>query len=336
VTQPQDLRAAHLEDRLREYLGRHHGAIMRRSLANADDLRPLRTRLIGEILAEFLKVLAHDPADRAGLDRLVFAFAARPWAGIDPMRLLGAACAVTGVAFVGEQDGNAELAAYVDLRFGALARAFERALLVRSIAAPTVDLPGDEIVEALLRSLEARDGATCAHSRAVGAWSVRLARELGLRGADLAVVHAGGLLHDIGKIATPREILLKAGPLDSDEWEKMRAHTRVGAEIVMRLPSVRACVGAVRSHHERYDGHGYPDRLVGTAIPSPARIVAVADAFHAMTSTRPYQAAMPAAAALRTLIAGRRRQWDPDVVDAFAAIIRPAAVDRGFDREEIA
>ena len=325
------LRNTNLEARLSEYLSNHQATILRRCLLQAGDLGPLRTRLATQMLEQFLDVLRHDPADRAGLDDLVHAFALHPRAGVDPMRLLGITCAITGAAFVGETGADDELAVYLSVRFGELARAFERALLAN--AKPlleTVPGYGNEVVEALMRALDARDDATCRHSRAVGAWSLRLGRELHIGKAEVSIVHASGLLHDIGKIATPREILLKAGPLDNDEWETMRAHTWIGAEIVARLPSVRKCVPAVRGHHERYDGLGYPDRLAGTSIPFIARIVAVADAFHAMTSHRPYQRAMTPAVALHTLIEGRGLQWDPQVVDAMVAIIRPIPhVERG-------
>jgi HD-GYP domain-containing protein (c-di-GMP phosphodiesterase class II) len=124
------------------------------------------------------------------------------------------------------------------------------------------------------------------------------------------------LLHDIGKIATPEQILFKPGPLTSAEWDVMRDHSAAGQRILAQIPSLSRCALIVRAHHERWDGLGYPDALAGETIPFEARIVAVADAFHAMISDRPYRKAIPPRRALEILQSGRGTQWDPLVVDA--------------------
>jgi hypothetical protein len=124
------------------------------------------------------------------------------------------------------------------------------------------------------------------------------------------------LLHDIGKISTPDHVLLKPAPLELDEWDIMRDHAAAGARILSQIPSLQRCAIIVRAHHERYDGAGYPDGIFGSSIPFEARVVAVADAFHAMISERPYRQPIAPRQALQVLQDGRGSQWDPDVIDA--------------------
>ena len=205
-----------------------------------------------------------------------------------------------------------------------LDKVFEDAANLRQrVASPRVDR--SELVESLLASLEARDFATCDHSRAVGGWAERIAVALQMPHTEQRFVGLCGTLHDIGKLATPKSILLKPGPLDDDEWDTMREHSAIGARILERLPSLRECAPIVRAHHERFDGAGYPDRLSADSIPLPARIVAVADAFHAMISDRPYRAAVPAGRVLRILAEGKGIRWDAPAVDALQTIMRPGA-----------
>jgi HD-GYP domain-containing protein (c-di-GMP phosphodiesterase class II) len=145
------------------------------------------------------------------------------------------------------------------------------------------------------------------------------------------VIVKAGILHDIGKIGTPDAILLKAGPLDKDEWETMRAHADFGAEILAELPALASYAPIVRAHHERWDGQGYPNGLKAEQIPFEARVVAVADAFHAMISHRPYRPAIGQRDAMEILRAGAGTQWDPTVTAAMIAVLdapRTAAVRR--------
>jgi putative two-component system response regulator len=135
--------------------------------------------------------------------------------------------------------------------------------------------------------------------------------------ADLDALYRGGIIHDIGKIGIPDAILLKPGPLDAGEEITIRSHPAIGETIVAPLRSATRLLPIIRHHHERYDGTGYPDRLAGAAIPLLARIVAVCDAFDALVNDRPYRPRKSLEEALRLLRAGRGRQWDPDVVDAF-------------------
>ncbi|MEA2665040.1 MAG: hypothetical protein QOI11_1984 [Candidatus Eremiobacteraeota bacterium] len=177
------------------------------------------------------------------------------------------------------------------------------------------------VIDAVLTMLKARDEATCAHSHATGAWCRRLAEAMGLSAATTDMVVKAGILHDIGKIATPDAILFKAGPLDAAEWAIMQKHAEFGADILAELPALAVYAPIVRAHHERWDGQGYPNRLAGEETPFEARVVAVADAFHAMISNRPYRPAIAQREAMEILRDGRGTQWDPEVVDAMLTVL---------------
>lgn len=177
-----------------------------------------------------------------------------------------------------------------------------------------------DTTKSLLAMLGERDAATCCHSKATGEWARRLSVSLGLPQADVEFVELCAVLHDIGKVSTPDGILLKKGALSEPEWEIMREHAASGERLLNQIPTLRKCAVIVRAHHERFDGSGYPDRLAGRNIPYEARVVAVADAFHAMISQRPYRKAIPARRALEILRDGRATQWDPDIVDAMLGL----------------
>jgi putative nucleotidyltransferase with HDIG domain len=177
-----------------------------------------------------------------------------------------------------------------------------------------------ESTEALLAMLGERDSQTCCHSKATAEWARRLCAAMGLSKELSAFIELCALLHDIGKIATPDAILLKPGPLTSAEWDVMRDHSAAGQRILNQIPTLAKCALIVRAHHERWDGLGYPDGLVGENIPLEARVVAVADAFHAMISDRPYRKAIPPRRALEILQSGRGTQWDPLIVDSMIGL----------------
>jgi HD-GYP domain-containing protein (c-di-GMP phosphodiesterase class II) len=169
----------------------------------------------------------------------------------------------------------------------------------------------------LASALEAKDMCTRGHSERVGASSGRLAGALGLSPAQIDMVTQAGLLHDIGKIGVPETVLHKRGPLDQIEWGLVRHHALIGAQIVAPFDFFAGSGLAIRHHHERWDGSGYPDGLAGCAIPLGARIVAVADVFDALTSDRPYRAALPRGVALEYIAGEAGRTLDPEVVAAF-------------------
>jgi putative nucleotidyltransferase with HDIG domain len=186
------------------------------------------------------------------------------------------------------------------------------------------DEPLDEVdarIDALIGRLEARDPLTSEHSRAVAAWCARLGRRLGLDAAGIIFARRCGLLHDIGKVVTPLSVLNAPRALDEREWTMMRAHAAAGEAIVRKVPALRAFAPAVRSHHERLDGRGYPDQLPPSAIPVMARVVAVADCFNAMIGRRPYRLPMAPSQALEELVAHRGTQFDPEIVDAMVTLV---------------
>jgi HD-GYP domain-containing protein (c-di-GMP phosphodiesterase class II) len=174
----------------------------------------------------------------------------------------------------------------------------------------------------LANALEAKDPYTRGHSERVGEWSRRIAAGLGLPGPEVETIAQAGLLHDLGKIGVPEAILRKRGPLDAGEWSVMRRHPVIGAQIVAPFDCLAGAAVVIRHHHERRDGSGYPDGLVGDAIPLGARIVAVADVFDALTSERPYRAALPLEAALEHLASEAGRLLDDDVVTVGLRVFR--------------
>jgi putative nucleotidyltransferase with HDIG domain len=154
------------------------------------------------------------------------------------------------------------------------------------------------------------------HSREVAQLAGAIAEQLSLTTQVVRVCRLGGLLHDVGKRDIPREIIDKPGPLDEEEWRLMRLHPALGEQLLRANAPLDEAARAVRHHHERWDGRGYPDALRGEAVPVEARVIAVADAFAAMTTTRPYRDAIPYADALAELRRGAGSQFDPRAVRA--------------------
>jgi HD-GYP domain-containing protein (c-di-GMP phosphodiesterase class II) len=172
-------------------------------------------------------------------------------------------------------------------------------------------------VEALANALEANDEYTSSHARWITDMALRVGEELGLDVASLKRLELGALFHDIGKIGIPASILSKPGPLTAEERAIIELHPELGERILApidRLSDVRAIV---RSCHERWDGNGYPDRRCGDDIPLEARIILVCDAFHAMTTDRPYRKRLSVAEARRRLRQAAGTQFDPQVVETF-------------------
>jgi two-component system, cell cycle response regulator len=182
-----------------------------------------------------------------------------------------------------------------------------------------------QVTQALMLAVEERDRALQTHGEGVQDLAAGVARRLGLSDVDTEAVRLGALLHDVGKLAIPDRILEQGGPLDEAEWAFMRRHTVIGQRILEGAPALHDVALLVRSSHERHDGRGYPDGLRGHDIPCGARIIAVCDAFDAMTRERPYRAALPADAALAELQRGAGTQFDPAVVAAFAAVLEAQA-----------
>lgn len=183
------------------------------------------------------------------------------------------------------------------------------------------------VVQALTSAVEAKDSYTESHLKRVADYAVAVGRRLGLAGRQLETLYYGAMLHDIGKIGVPESVLRKRGPLEPAEADLMREHPAIGARIVAGLDLLRDAAPIVLHHQERWDGGdgdaspGYPDGLVGEAIPLGSRIIAVVDAFDAMTTDRPYRPGRSVAEAARELESEAGRQFDPRVVEAFLAVV---------------
>jgi putative two-component system response regulator len=173
------------------------------------------------------------------------------------------------------------------------------------------------VVTALANAVEAKDAQTEHHCQRLAHLAARLAGRVGLSEPELDAVAYGALLHDVGKIGVPEAILTKPGPLDEGEWALMRRHPEIGERICAPLAAFAAFGPIIRHHHERWDGSGYPDGLRGERIPIGARIVAVVDAFDAITHQRPYRAARSVADALGEIARLARRQFDPELANLF-------------------
>jgi HD domain-containing protein len=193
--------------------------------------------------------------------------------------------------------------------------------------------------EALVKAIDGRDAYTAGHSKAVAEYSRDIASELGLSREEVQRIHLCGLVHDIGKIGVRAEVLEKQAALDDGEWDEMRRHSAIGEAILLEVPGYSDMAEVVRSHHERWDGRGYPDNLVGERIPYLARIIAVADSYNAMTSDRPYRLAMSPERAIEQLVLGKGSQYEPGLVDAFLRVLAraPEWYRKGyFPTEEVA
>lgn len=179
--------------------------------------------------------------------------------------------------------------------------------------------------KALVAALEARDRYTGGHANAVVELATRLARRLGLDEEMQLIVEQVAVLHDIGKVGVPDFVLQHPGPLDEHQWCCIREHPIISERIVSAIPDLRHLAPALRAEHENWDGTGYPDNLAGEDIPVASRLTLVCDAFHAMTSDRPYRSALDLPDALVELRAHSGRQFWPDAVDAMVADVADGA-----------
>ncbi len=178
-----------------------------------------------------------------------------------------------------------------------------------------------------------QDRHTRAHTERVRRIARCIAERMGLTDEELAAIEIGALLHDVGKIGVTDTILRKPGPLDREEYEKIREHPAKGRHLLGDIACLEGAIPCVLHHHERFDGQGYPGRLAGQEIPLPGRIISVADAFDAMTSDRPYRRRMLARTALAELRRGAGRQFDPEVVQAFLWVWRRGWLAGLLERE---
>lgn len=217
-----------------------------------------------------------------------------------------------------------------------VAKPFQRVELlarIRSAARMRQAILGMEstrsVVAALAGAVAAKDPVTEHHCQRLAGLAARLGARLGLGTDEREALEYGAVLHDVGKIGIPEAILLKPGPLTPDEWTILRRHPDIGADICRPLGLSQALMPVIRHHHERWDGTGYPDRLRGDQIPLGARVIALVDAFDAMTHDRPYRAARSSADALQEIRSQCGRQFDPELTPLFEAEIALAPLDDG-------
>jgi putative two-component system response regulator len=201
----------------------------------------------------------------------------------------------------------------------AVAEALERASRSREelrerLLAPT-------LASALANAIEARDSYLHGHCERLAALAVRIAEELGLEPDEIETLRLGAILHDVGKIGIPDRVLLKPGPLDDEERHIVETHPEIGDKLLEPLDLLAGARPIVRHHHERWDGHGYPDRLAAEAIPLAARIVAVADSVEVMSSRQLYRKPLTPEGIVEELARQRGKQWDPAVVDVALGLI---------------
>jgi len=178
------------------------------------------------------------------------------------------------------------------------------------------------VIFSMARWVEVKDPYTEGHLKRIAGYGALVAEALGLGPDDVRTVRFAGILHDIGKIGVRESILSKPGKLDSKEQEELRRHAEYGAEIVAPMRFANEVAPIILSHHEHWDGRGYPRGLAGEAIPVGARIIAVVDAWDAMTTDRPYRPSLGETEALRRLRNGAGNQWDPNVVETFVELLR--------------
>ena len=178
------------------------------------------------------------------------------------------------------------------------------------------------IIYALAATVDAKDHYTYGHSRKVSDYSVAVAEALNLSQDKIATIRAAGLLHDIGKMAIPDSILTKKETLTDEEWGPIKAHPKLGVEILRHVIDLVNCLPAILHHHERYDGNGYPSGLKGDNIPTEARILAITDAYDAMTSPRPYREQVSPQQAINEVKRCAGTQFDAELVDIFCKVIQ--------------
>ena len=225
--------------------------------------------------------------------------------------------ALTVLGRSGDIDEGWLLRAFAMMLVGWITGRLTQALMAR---VEELEHLNEETIFAFVRAIDARDPYTARHSEKVAHYAVGLARALGLPPEDCERIRLSGMLHDVGKVALERSILHKPGALTDEEWQQVREHPARSAHILGAVARFAEYIPGARHHHERYDGRGYPDGLAGRAIPLDARILAVADAYDAMTSDRSYRPALSREEALERLQAKSGPQFDPDCVRAFAAL----------------
>ena len=279
------------------------------------------TSWIGVVLLTGAGEESDEPGRSAGADALL----RKPFS---PLELLGVVEHLAGGLYEGPFQGGTALA---DEQLLLYAHDLRRLLEIERGRQALLQRTYRQTVAALAGALESKDLGTATHSQRVQRYAIELAQAVEPDLLDDPSVEYGFLLHDVGKIGIPDHVLQKSGPLDAGEQRLMRTHAVLGEQMLADVDLLHGDgLRVVRCHHERWDGLGYPDHLVGREIPLAARVFALADALDAMTSDRPYRRALPWQDAVVEILSERGHQFDPDVVDAFGG---RELVLRGIKRE---
>jgi diguanylate cyclase (GGDEF)-like protein len=289
---------------------------------------------IGKVISDETRV--HDLACRMGADEfgLLLPETSGPAAHLAIERVLmrledvsagpvsGLSMSVGIAALEAKQPSEEILAAAGEaLQLARAAGGHQAVVFKGHIAEETGNPAHGDVVVALASALQERDRYTGDHSESVVEMSARVAEAMALGPDEIARIRMGALLHDIGKVGIPDGILHKTGPLDDAEWELMRQHPEIGERILRMIPGLGPIARIVRHEHERYDGGGYPDGISASEIPIGSRIILACDAYHAMTSDRPYRQAMTHADAIAELGKHSGSQFDPEVVQALVGYL---------------
>jgi HD-GYP domain-containing protein (c-di-GMP phosphodiesterase class II) len=292
-------------------------------IINEGVLEEQRTLAVGIVADEFVERLLIALERNSYLDvvtwvdRICDAYRAFPQIG----SMLASACR----SVIAELGGSEALASELVMDLAALEHSVCAVAFKPRPLGPRAESSFDEIdvlIGGLVDGLETIDPVAAEHSHAVSAWCERIGWRLSLSEAEVIYLARCGLVHDVGKAHVTGEILEAARTLTEAEWVMMQSHSRAGEEIVSAIKPLRNLAPVVRSHHERLDGRGYPDGLVGSQIALATRIVSVADAFNAMIARRPYRLPLSPESALERLAENRGRQFDPVVVEAMVSVIR--------------
>jgi HD-GYP domain-containing protein (c-di-GMP phosphodiesterase class II) len=224
---------------------------------------------------------------------------------------------VLGLLVAGDKEGPDASPSSVDMKLLAAASAHIAIHLENAGLFDDMNTMFLGMLEAITASIDAKDRYTCGHSRRVALLTRQLAEAVGLDAATVKRMHIAGLVHDVGKIGVPESVLCKTGKLTDAEFAQVKRHPEIGWGILKDIPNFGDILDGVRHHHERFDGGGYPSNLSGDAIPLPARLIALADAFDAMCSSRTYRSAMDRSAVLAEIEQGAGTQFDPALVPCF-------------------